>query len=75
MRMARNPAFVETNVVATWAEHLRQRQRQTAESRDLERRVAALLKPGTVPTVTHWVPPEGASGETARNRSRTFDTM
>lgn len=46
--------WLETNLVGSWGEHLRQRARQTAETRDLEARVHATLDPQTPFVVTHW---------------------
>ncbi len=46
--------YIETNIVGSWGEHLRQRARQTAETRALEAEVRASLVEGTAPLVTHW---------------------
>jgi hypothetical protein len=56
----RDPAdperFVETFVVATWGEHMRQHlERTTVAERELFDRVRALLAPGTAPEVAHQI--------------------
>ncbi|MFQ6550364.1 MFS transporter [Aestuariibius sp. 2305UL40-4] len=47
--------FVETNLVATWDDHLRQRKRQTKESINLEQDLRSTLQTDTEPQVTHWL--------------------
>jgi hypothetical protein len=47
--------FLETFVVASWAEHLRQHARITVADRDVEARALALLQPGTLPVVSHFI--------------------
>jgi predicted MFS family arabinose efflux permease len=54
--------FLETFVVASWAEHMRQHERVTVADRDIEERAEVFQKPGTRPTVTHFIA-AGASGE------------
>lgn len=46
--------WLETNLVASWDEHLRQRDRQTAEAQQMEQALRAFLRPGEEPCVTHW---------------------
>jgi transmembrane secretion effector len=47
--------FLETFVVASWAEHLRQHERVTVADQAVEQRALALLQPGTTPIVTHFI--------------------
>jgi Transmembrane secretion effector len=45
--------FVETFVLPSWEEHLRQRERITVADRRFEERAHALLADGQPPRVTH----------------------
>ena len=45
--------FVETFVVPSWEEHLRQRERVTVADRRFEERAHSLLANGETPRVTH----------------------
>jgi MFS family permease len=56
-------AFVETFLVESWQEHLRQHGRVTESDRRLEERRNALVKPGTTPVVRHLVSPYGGGGD------------
>jgi MFS family permease len=47
--------FLETFVVASWAEHLRQHERVTVADRAVEQHALDLLQPGTTPIVTHFI--------------------
>jgi predicted MFS family arabinose efflux permease len=47
--------FLETFVVSSWAEHLRQHERVTIADRGVEQRALALQQPGTVPVVSHLI--------------------
>lgn len=47
--------WLETNPVASWDDHLRQRTRQTAEAQRMEQALRAYLRPGSEPRVTHWL--------------------
>jgi hypothetical protein len=47
--------FLETFVVASWGEHLRQHERVTVADQEVEQRAQALQQPGTVPVVTHLI--------------------
>lgn len=47
--------FVETYLVASWIEHLRQHERVTAEDRAAEERVHETLVTGSESRVTHLV--------------------
>ena len=47
--------FVETYIVDSWADHLRQHERLTVEERNAEARVRKLLLAGTSALVTHLV--------------------
>jgi len=55
--------FVETYIVDSWADHLRQHERLTVEERDAEARLAELVKPGTEAIVKHLIAarPDAAS--------------
>ena len=52
---AETERLVETFLVPSWAEHLRQHDRATVADRTIEERALALQKPGTSPTVTHFI--------------------
>jgi MFS family permease len=55
-RDASNPErFLETFVVASWAEHLRQHARVTVADRDVEERARAFQMPGSAPIVSHFI--------------------
>lgn len=45
--------WLETFLVESWGEHLRQHERVTAEDRAMQERVRSLLKRDTVPVVSH----------------------
>jgi len=47
--------WVETFLVESWAEHLRQHERTTMEDRAEEDQVRALLKEGTTPVIAHLI--------------------
>src|SRR5262249_22934451 len=49
--------YVETFVVASWAEHLRQHERATMADRAVQQRARAFHLGNTPPTVTHLVSP------------------
>ncbi len=55
----RDPAtperFVETYMVESWGDHLRQHERVSVEQQAEEQRLRALLIPGALPVVTHLV--------------------
>jgi MFS family permease len=62
---------LETFVVATWGEHMRQHERVTVTDRAVEERVQALQKPGTTPIVAHLIaPPVVARESRFRRRAR-----
>jgi MFS family permease len=51
--------FIETFVLPSWDEHLRQHQRRTMTDLELQEDVWRYLRPGTAPTAKHFVqPPE-----------------
>ncbi|MGA2879665.1 MAG: MFS transporter [Bryobacteraceae bacterium] len=50
--------YIETYVVASWAEHLRQHERVTVSDRELEARALAFHQGSDPPKVTHWVASE-----------------
>jgi len=53
--IAQPDRWVETFLVETWSEHLRQHERVTVEDKAIEERVRALLKQGIPPVVTHLI--------------------
>src|SRR5207244_6332315 len=53
--IAQPDRWVETFLVESWSEHLRQHERVTVEDRAIEERVRALSKPGISPIVTHLI--------------------
>ena len=58
--------WLETFVVDSWAEHERQHSRTTTTDRRSSARIAALLEPGTVPVIGHFMASEAwESKETA----------
>jgi MFS family permease len=61
--------LLETFVVASWAEHMRQHERVTVTDRAVEERALALQKPGTTPIVAHLIAPPGVA-RTSRFRWR-----
>jgi MFS family permease len=55
----RDHRYIETFVLPSWDEHVRQHQRRTVTDFELQEDVRAYLKPGTEPTAKHFVaPPE-----------------
>jgi hypothetical protein len=55
---ATNPgSYMETYVVATWLDHLRQHERISKQDALIQQRIRVLLQPGTVPLVSHFVHP------------------
>ena len=57
--------WIETFVVETWAEHLRQHERITVEDRHVEEAVRAFQVGGEPPVVKHHIAPDFRDGETA----------
>ena len=51
--------FIETFLVSSWLEHLRQHERVTGADRALQQQIRGLLSPGTSPLVNHYVAPDG----------------
>src|SRR5262249_26598707 len=47
--------FVETFIVESWAEHMRQHRRITQADRAIEEKVLAFHLPGGVPKTTHLI--------------------
>ena len=47
--------YLETFVVPSWGEHLRQHERITVADKEIEDRALALQQPGTSPTTTHFI--------------------
>ena len=54
--------LLETFVVASWAEHLRQHDRVTMADRAVEERALVLQQPGTAPIVTHYIATSASIG-------------
>jgi MFS family permease/quinol monooxygenase YgiN len=52
--------FIETFIVETWAEHLRQHERMTMADREVEERVRAFHLGGSRPAVSHFIYAYGA---------------
>ena len=50
--------YIESFLVASWLEHLRQHERVTAADRDIEERARQFLLEGTEPIVTHLIAPK-----------------
>jgi hypothetical protein len=53
--------LLETFLVASWAEHLRQHERVTMADRELEDRALAFQQPGTTPIVSHFIATNGVA--------------
>jgi MFS family permease len=51
--------LLETFLVASWAEHLRQHERVTIADRDLEEHALAFQQPGITPIVSHFIATRG----------------
>ena len=47
--------YIETFVIESWAEHLRQRERMTVSDRELETKAFAFHRGAEPPRVTHWI--------------------
>jgi MFS family permease len=58
--------YVETFLVESWVEHLRQHERVTQADREAETHARALHSGPTPPTVSHLVAVRGITGETVR---------
>jgi MFS family permease len=54
--------MLETFVVPSWAEHLRQHARVTVADRDIEENAQAFQKPGSTPLVTHYIAAKSTPG-------------
>jgi MFS family permease len=50
-------SYVETYVINTWLDHLRQHERISKQDAEIQYRIRALLQPGSEPIVTHFVNP------------------
>ena len=58
LKTPRRPAgIIETFVVESWAEHLRQHERVTISDREVEARALAFHQGDGPPKVTHWIVP------------------
>jgi MFS family permease len=69
-----NPArFVETYVVETWVEHLRQHERLTKADRELEKRVLAYHEGPVPPAVSHLLYAYGPRGRARRRFLKSLD--
>jgi hypothetical protein len=53
----RDHRYIETFVLASWNEHVRQHQRRTVTDFELQEDLRQYLKPGTRPTAKHFVAP------------------
>jgi hypothetical protein len=67
--------YVETFLVHSWGEHLRQHERLTIADRDLEQRIATLVR--GEPTIRHWIHPEIeiSLDEVCDQKSRSITTL
>jgi hypothetical protein len=55
----RDHRYIETFVLPSWDEHMRQHQRRTVTDLELQEDVWEYLQPGTEPTAKHFIqPPE-----------------
>jgi MFS family permease len=54
-------SYVETFVINTWLDHLRQHERISKQDAEIQYRIRALLQPGSEPIVTHFVKPLATS--------------
>ncbi|HEU5103123.1 MAG TPA: MFS transporter, partial [Roseiflexaceae bacterium] len=63
--------ILETFVVASWAEHLRQHERVTMADRQLEQRAQARLIPGTTPVISHFIAMRSIAGKERRRNGST----
>ncbi len=55
---ATNPgSFMETYVINSWLDHLRQHERISKQDAQIQQRIKALLRPDTAPVVTQFVKP------------------
>ena len=65
----RDPAaperHLETFVVASWGEHLRQHERVTVADREVEEQALSLQRAGTTPVVSHFIATGCSTGATA----------
>jgi MFS family permease len=59
--------FLETFVVASWAEHLRQHERVTVADRDVEQQALAFQQLGTTPIVSHFIAARNANSAAIRH--------
>jgi hypothetical protein len=50
-------SYVETYVINTWLDHLRQHERISKQDAEIQYRIRTLLQPGSEPIVTHFVKP------------------
>jgi MFS family permease len=50
-------SYIETYVLSTWLDHLRQHERISREDAQIQARIKTLLKPGTAPVITHYIKP------------------
>jgi MFS family permease len=64
--IAQPDRWVETFLVESWAEHLRQHERATVEDQAIEERVRACLTTGIPPAVSHLI--WGSSTQNARSK-------
>jgi MFS family permease len=59
--------ILETFVVASWAEHLRQHERVTMADRAIEEQAQSRLIPGTEPVVSHFIAMRSIAGKAPRD--------
>jgi MFS family permease len=67
--------WLETFVVDSWGEHERQHSRTTADDRRSSSRIAALLEPGTIPAIRHFVASDAWDGESSSTTAAVGDAV
>jgi hypothetical protein len=50
--------YVETYMIGSWLEHLRQHERVTIEDKQIQKDIRLLLLDGTTPNVSHFIGPQ-----------------
>lgn len=71
--VSRPTRWLETFVVDSWGEHERQHSRTTASDRKMSARIEALLEPGSVAVVGHFIDSEAWETEAEAVREATRD--
>ena len=67
---AADPGRIEEQfVVASWEEHLRQRERVTQRDQQRLDKIRAMTRPDQPPKVTHWVTPPSGAGQAGADQA------